>query len=122
MTSAKCFAVTISVFLATILFVHAAGAAQRPPLSADEIKAALRTTEIEDKGFVEAVVQLVNENRLSRKVVVSSFQWARKKSHYRFQYFKYSVLARLSAGERSMLGRRIESNRRQSPIGSLGGA
>jgi hypothetical protein len=60
-------------------------------LDAPTIKAALRTTDIEDKGFVEKVIRLMNKGKLPRALVETTFDWARRKNEHRFQYFKQAL-------------------------------
>lgn len=49
----------------------------------------------EQKQFVDDVLGLVAQNRLPAKLVISCFQWARKKpqTSRRFYYFSYSLYA-----------------------------
>lgn len=85
------------VLLLATLWTRTAVAAKQPPLDADKIKAALETAAPEEDGFVDTVIQLVNEGKLSRSLVESTFLWARKKSTHRFQYFRRGLLSRLAA-------------------------
>jgi len=63
-------------------------------LDAATIKAALRTTTTEEKGFVDRVVALVDSGTLPRSLVDGTLLWARKKSRNRFQYFKRALIER----------------------------
>ena len=63
-------------------------------LDAETIKAGLRTTEVEEGSFIEQVVQLAKNGTVPPYIVVSTFQWARKKPAYQFQYFKRGLLLR----------------------------
>ncbi len=63
-------------------------------LDAERIKAGLRTTEIEEDGFVDRALRLVEEGKLSAATVQSTFVWARKKSVHKFQHFRYGLLER----------------------------
>jgi hypothetical protein len=63
------------------------------PLDPEAIKAALKTTEIEDDNYVLFVVTLVDQSRLPRVTFDTSFRWARRKSRLQFQYFKRAVIA-----------------------------
>jgi hypothetical protein len=59
------------------------------------MKAALRTTTIEEQGFITAVLHLVDTGVLPADLVDSTFMWARKKpAKYRFQYFKFGLIFR----------------------------
>ncbi|MGO9814496.1 MAG: hypothetical protein ACLP53_27510, partial [Isosphaeraceae bacterium] len=60
-------------------------------LDAKTMKMALRTTCIEDQGFIERVVRMTHEGKLPGSLVDSSFDWARKKERHQFQYFKYAL-------------------------------
>ncbi|MBN2024169.1 MAG: hypothetical protein JW809_15405 [Pirellulales bacterium] len=61
-------------------------------LDAPTIKAALRTTDMEEEGFVERVVEMMDGGELPRKIVHSAFLWAKRKPKNRFQYFKRAVI------------------------------
>lgn len=63
-------------------------------LNAAEIKAGLRTATPEENGFVERVVALAQAGTLPPQLVESTFQWARKKPNFRFQYFKRGIIIR----------------------------
>jgi hypothetical protein len=65
-----------------------------PQLDADTIRAALRTTAIEENGFVDNVVAKMKAKTLPRSMVESTFNWARKKNKNRFQYFKQALITR----------------------------
>ncbi len=88
--------VTSVSFLATALG-GPSEAAQATRLDAATIKAALRTATPEEGGFVERIVNLTKDGVLPADLVDSTFQWARKKSKHRFQYFKRGVIARAAA-------------------------
>ena len=64
-------------------------------LSAGVIRAALRTAEPEEDGFIEYVVFLADMGVLPRSILNGTFQWARRKPvRYRFQYFKRGLIVR----------------------------
>jgi IS5 family transposase len=63
-------------------------------LDAATMKAALQTATPEEEGFLSRVEDLVNRGVLSVELVDSTLQWARKKSKYRFQYFKRALILR----------------------------
>jgi hypothetical protein len=57
------------------------------------IKAALKTTVIEEDHYVNFLVTLVNQSRLPRVAFDTAFRWARDKTYLRFQYFKRATIA-----------------------------
>jgi hypothetical protein len=64
-------------------------------LDAETMKAALRTTTIEEGGFIDYVLGLVSKGKLPGELVDSTFEWARKKpTKHRFQYFKQGLIVR----------------------------
>ncbi len=63
-------------------------------LDAARMKAGLRTTTIEDGGFVERVVTMANNGQLPVALVDSTFLWARNKNRHRFQYFRRALTLR----------------------------
>lgn len=65
-----------------------------PRLDAETMKAALKTATVEEDGFIDGVVSLVNAGKLPRSLVVSTFIWARKKPRWRFQYFRFGLIMR----------------------------
>ena len=64
---------------------------------ADTMKAALRTATPEEDGFIDHVLALVEAGRLPRSLVESTFQWARRKTKNRFQYFRHGLIVRAAA-------------------------
>ncbi len=64
-------------------------------LDADEMAIALDTAHPDEEAYVTYTVALVDLRVLSRDLVDSSFQWARRKPVRRkkFQYFKHAVTA-----------------------------
>lgn len=85
---------SIAVLLFLLAVVSNGTAAAQQPLEADEIKAALRTETVEEDGFVDYVVQLVDRGTLPRGLVEGTLQWARRKSQHRFQYFRRGLILR----------------------------
>ena len=69
----------------------------RAALDADTMKAALRTATPEEDGFIDHVLALVEAGRLPRSLVESTFQWARRKTKNRFQYFRHGLIVRAAA-------------------------
>lgn len=87
--------------LAAILLAPQLVEAQQLGLTVDEIKNGLRTASPEENGFVEDIVDRVNNanrpsnERLPAAMVQSTFQWARgKNSRHRFQYFRRALILR----------------------------
>lgn len=64
------------------------------PLEVEKIKAALRTATQEEDGFIQYVSDLVVRDVLPRKLVESTFLWAKAKPDHRFQYFKRGLKVR----------------------------
>jgi hypothetical protein len=58
------------------------------------IKAALRTADVEEDGFIERVSKLVVRDVLPRDMVETTFLWARKKPNHKFQFFKRGLTIR----------------------------
>lgn len=63
-------------------------------LDAETMKAALHTATPEEDGFIDYVVSLANKGRLPRRLVVTTFIWARKKPRWKFQYFRIGLIIR----------------------------
>ena len=75
----------------------AAGVSAQVPerISADTMKAALRTAAPEDNGFIDRVVGMADMGDLSRAILNGTFRWACKKPvRYRFQYFRRGLIIR----------------------------
>ncbi len=86
---------TITVLPAMLVACRTPTVEAASALSAAEITAGLRTANPDDEAYITYVVTLLNQERLSRKIVESTFQWARRKSHPRkFQYFKHGLITR----------------------------
>lgn len=87
----------IIVLLALLAFcwISAVLQADTTRLDAATMKAALRTTAVEEEGFIDYVLTKVNKGLLPADLVDSTFQWARKKPYkHRFQYFKQALIVR----------------------------
>ncbi len=76
-------------------------ASRRMSLTAEEMKSALQTARPEEDGFIDDVVDRVNNQnrpasqRLPAAMVESTFQWARSKNiRHRFQYFRRGLTVR----------------------------
>ena len=65
-------------------------------LDANTMKAALHTATAEEQGFIDRVLAKVAKGTLPANIVQSTFLWARKKTRYQFQYFKYALTLRAS--------------------------
>ncbi len=87
-------AIVAMLTLVGVCLLATKGVQARPPLTAEEIKAGLRTVSIEEEGFVDRVVDLAHRGVLPTSMVESTFQWARKKAEHRFQYFKRAMIVR----------------------------
>jgi hypothetical protein len=64
------------------------------PLDAKTMAAALRTAAPEEDGFIAYVLARVDAGSLPLDLVESTFLWARKKPHNKFQYFKRGLIYR----------------------------
>ena len=86
------------IVLLALLAVSAVCRAQTPVpaprLDAKTMKAALRTATVEEDGFVDGVVSLVNAGKLPQSLVTSTFIWARRKPRWKFQYFRMGLIIR----------------------------
>lgn len=89
------------VLFVTVLFIPSFAEAQRLSFTAEEMKNALKTARPEEDGFVDDVVDRVNNadrpvnHRLPAAMVESTFQWARSKNtQHRFQYFRRAMAIR----------------------------
>ena len=78
-------------------------------LDPDQIRAMLRTTTVEDAGFIDRVVAWVDRGKLPSDLVETTLLWARKKERHKFQYFKFALTARAAD-----LG--IDLNKQPSPL------
>jgi hypothetical protein len=81
------------ILLLSVLMPNRA-AAQERRLDAEQIKAGLRTTTVEENGFVDRVVLLVENGFLPARTVYTTFLWARKKPKHKFQYFRRAMIIR----------------------------
>ncbi|MCR4413316.1 MAG: hypothetical protein NUV77_12930 [Thermoguttaceae bacterium] len=80
--------------IALVFFIASGAESATTTLDAQTIKAGLRTTTVEEHGFVDRVVGLAEKGVLPPQLVESTFQWARKKPYFRFQYFKRGLILR----------------------------
>ena len=89
--------VTFWGLVTTVLFLtttaQGAGVIKKAPrLSADTIKAGLRTAQIEEDGFINEVVDMANKGELPWALVDNVFSWARQKPKHKFQYFRKALI------------------------------
>ncbi len=82
-----------ALLLALSFFVFPKGSSAAS-LDAKTIKAGLKTTKVEEGDFVEKVVKMAKKGEIPPSLVESTFQWARKKPAWRFQYFKRGLTVR----------------------------
>ncbi|HID78107.1 MAG TPA: hypothetical protein EYP56_19200 [Planctomycetaceae bacterium] len=81
------------VVAAWLVVLHAgASGAERRQLDAETLRAGLRTTTIEENGFIDRVLALVDKGRLPAGVVYRVFLWARQKPKNKFQYFRRAMI------------------------------
>jgi hypothetical protein len=62
-------------------------------LDPEALKAALRTTTIEEHDYIPFLVTLVDQERLPRVMIDTAFHWARNKTYRQYQFFKRAVIA-----------------------------
>lgn len=63
-------------------------------LDANTMKVALHTATPEEDGFITRVLAMVDAGTLPPSMVESTFLWAKKKTRYKFQYFKRGLIQR----------------------------
>jgi len=83
----------VAVLLACLGLGPMGPAHAQEPLDADAIRAALKTTAIEEDNYISFLVTLVNQSRLPRVVFDTSYRWVQRKGYLRFQFFKRAVIA-----------------------------
>jgi hypothetical protein len=93
----KRWLVSSLLFAALVSWGDGQARAEQSPLNAATIRAALRTDPIEEKGFIDRVVDLMDQGVLPRAMVQSTFNWARKKPTHKFQYFRFGMVVRAAA-------------------------
>jgi hypothetical protein len=91
---------TIALVLLAVLafsWISTRGA-ETSRLDAATMKAALKTTTIEEGGFIDAILVKVGKGQIPADLVDSTFQWARKKPYkHRFQYFRMALIVRAAS-------------------------
>jgi hypothetical protein len=91
----KCLLIVLALFITATAYSGTVIKATKTRLDAETMKAALRTTTVEEDGFIDGVVAKVDMGALPAELVDSTFQWARKKNtKYKFQYFKQGLIVR----------------------------
>ncbi len=73
-------------------------------LDPEALKAALRTTTIEDNNYISFLVTLIDQERLPRVMFDTAFRWARNKTYRQYQFFKRAVIAEAERGGISLPG------------------
>lgn len=86
----------VSLFAGLLLSTPVHAGAGKVQLDAGKIKAALQTVTLEEKGFVDRTLRMVDEGKLSPKLVQGTFLRARQKRRLKFQQFKFGLLAQVS--------------------------
>ena len=86
--------IIVGCFLLSAAIIAADRAAAATALDAEKMKAALVTAKPEENGFVDRVVAMTKQGQLPVSLVESTFQWARKRPQYRFQFFKRALIVR----------------------------
>lgn len=92
----KSLVVTL-LFVVFVSWTDRQASAQQRPLTAAIMRAELRTIPIEEQGFIDRVLDLVDEGVLPSAMVLSTFDWARKKRDHKFQYFRFGMIVRAAA-------------------------
>lgn len=89
-------ATLVAVWLDATLTAGPASVTAEARLDAATIRAGLRTADADEDAYITYVAMLVDQGRLPRALVDSTFQWARRQpvSHKRFQYFKNALILR----------------------------
>lgn len=78
--------------VALLITAEKNASASPPELDAETIKAGLRTTFIEEEGFVDEVVAMAEAGDLPWAMVDNVFSWAKRKPENRFQYFRRALI------------------------------
>lgn len=60
----------------------------------DQLRLGLQARLPEEFQFIDRILQLVEQGHVPRDLVQSTFQWARKKRPYPFQFFKRGLIVR----------------------------
>ncbi|WP_145097281.1 hypothetical protein [Anatilimnocola aggregata] len=72
--------------------------AQQPITLADRLNAGLKCRRPEEFAFVEAVVLLVDQKKLTTELVLGTYRWAaEQRPDFPFYYFQYGLRRRAAA-------------------------
>ena len=78
--------------------IHPGRIGQEEVSLTDRLQAGLKCRRPEEVEFVQSVVVLVDQQKLSKELVFSTFQWAvRQRPDFPFYYFKYGMKRRAAA-------------------------
>jgi hypothetical protein len=95
--------VQLALSLTLVVVSATATRAATTSLDADWIKAGLRTTRLEEDGFVDRALRMVDEGKLSAELVQTTFIWARVQPQHPFQHFKRGLITRAPSSVRGEL-------------------
>jgi hypothetical protein len=87
-----CLSLLIALVLMATSWSGTASAGEK--LSADLMKVVLHTSTAQEDGFIEYVLERVDQGKLPLDLVQSTFLWARKKPYNKFFYFKSGLILR----------------------------
>lgn len=85
---------TALVLLASMVSNWCTSAAAKSPLTADKMTVALRPELPGDRDYLTYVDALLQQGRLPRDLVESTFLWAREKAQYKYRYFRRALILR----------------------------
>ena len=88
--------------LSTSLLLLACGAklspGQQPVSLEDRLKSGLKCRRPEEFQFVSSVVALVDQQKLTKELVLGTYQWAiKQRADFPFYYFQYGLRRRAAA-------------------------
>jgi hypothetical protein len=90
-----CAAVTAMALVLALLAAGTPRAEAGSPLNADLLQAGLRTADPDEQAYLIYIATLLEQGRLPRDLVESTFQWARRKPNpKKAQYFKLAMITR----------------------------
>jgi len=88
-------ACTKAAVLAALVVASTPAAEAASPLTADTLRAGLRTANPDEEAYLTYVATLLGQGRLPQDLVESTFQWARGKPHpNKAEYFKFGLITR----------------------------
>lgn len=82
-----------AMIFTTMILAWTSSAHAQERLDPEAIRAALKTTAIEEDNYISFLVTLVDQSRLPRVIFDTSFRWVQRKGYLRFQFFKRAVIA-----------------------------